>query len=357
MKADWIETTEHSITPEAVKGSATHILPSGTVVIASRVGLGKICRVTNDTAINQDLRGFTPKRKSQLDTQYLFWWFKSVADKIVAAGNGATVQGVTLPFLRSLEIPVPPLDEQQRIVAVLDKAFAGIATATANAQKKLSNAWELFESYLESVMLEAQNGSDIRCLREVCTFENGDRGENYPGRESFVQHGVPVINAGHLDSAGIDAAAMNFITREHFHTLKSGKVRLGDILFCLRGSLGKFAVNDIYDEAAIASSLVIIRPNETIKTKFLSAYLRSRMCNSMISKYRNGTAQPNLGGKSLELFLIPVPSPEIQETLVRRIEGVSTMVSNLTNNISRELSALTELKQSLLQKAFAGELT
>ena len=154
MKTDWIETTEHSITPAAVKSSATHILPAGTVVIASRVGLGKVCRVANDTAINQDLRGFIPKAKAQLDNQYLFWWFKSVADQIVAAGNGATVQGVTLPFLRSLAIPLPPLDEQRRIVAVLDKAFAGIATATANAQKNLTNAHDLFDSLTEAAFAD-----------------------------------------------------------------------------------------------------------------------------------------------------------------------------------------------------------
>ena len=135
MKSDWIESTEFSITPAAVKGSATHILPAGTVVVASRVGLGKVCRAKHETAINQDLRGFTPKSVKQLDPQYLFLWFKSVAGQIVAAGTGATVQGVTLPFLRALQIPLPPLEEQRRIVAVLDEAFAAIATATANAEK------------------------------------------------------------------------------------------------------------------------------------------------------------------------------------------------------------------------------
>lgn len=186
MKSDWIESTEHSITTEAVKKSATHVLPSGTVVVASRVGLGKVCRIRVDTAINQDLRGFIPKPKVRLDIQYLFWWFKSVANEIIAGGNGATVQGVTLPFLRSLKIPFPPLDEQLRIVTVLNKAFAAIAIATANAQKNQSNARALFESYLQSIFAERGEGWIEEPINKNVRFVDY-RGKTPPKRDTGIR--------------------------------------------------------------------------------------------------------------------------------------------------------------------------
>ena len=140
MKGDFITETEHKITEEAIKNSSTNIIPKGNVVIATRVGLGKICVIENDTAINQDLRGIVPKKKSQIEVGFLFQWFKSISHLIVEEGTGATVQGVKLPFIKDLEIPLPPLPEQQRIVSILDEAFAAIAKAKANAEQNLKNA-------------------------------------------------------------------------------------------------------------------------------------------------------------------------------------------------------------------------
>jgi type I restriction enzyme S subunit len=115
MRQDVMTETEFRITKDAVKSSATNIIPSGNVVIATRVGLGKVCLIGQDTAINQDLRGIVPRSDKALVVRYLYWWLKSIADVIVAEGTGATVQGVKLPFVKSLQIPVPPLTEQQRM--------------------------------------------------------------------------------------------------------------------------------------------------------------------------------------------------------------------------------------------------
>src|SRR5699024_4516601 len=119
--------------------SSTNIIPTDNVVIATRVGLGKVCLLAQDTAINQDLRGIIPKINN-IDVQFLLRWFQSIAHKIEAEGTGATVKGVKLPFIKSLPLPLPPLDEQQKIVAILDEAFAGIDTAIANTEKNLANA-------------------------------------------------------------------------------------------------------------------------------------------------------------------------------------------------------------------------
>lgn len=97
-------------------------------------------------------------------------------------------------------------------------------------------------------------------LKDVCFFENGDRSSNYPTPDSFVESGIPFINAGHIDEGIINQKDMNFITYKAFKKLGGGKVKPNDILFCLRGSLGKFGIiPDDFGLGAIASSLVIIR--------------------------------------------------------------------------------------------------
>ena len=104
MKGDFIKDTEHKITEDAIINSSANIIPKGNVIIATRVGLGKICLIENDTAINQDLRGIIPKKKSTISVGYLFQWLRSIAHLIVEEGTGATVQGVKLPFIKNLEL-------------------------------------------------------------------------------------------------------------------------------------------------------------------------------------------------------------------------------------------------------------
>ena len=159
MRTDIITSTEHSITKEAVKASATNIIPAGNVVIATRVGLGKVCLLGQDTAVNQDLRGIVPKSSKVIDVNFLFAWFKSISEQIIAEGTGATVQGVKLPFIKGLAVPFPEMEEQRRIVTLLDEAFADIATAKANAEKNLQNARELFTRISGSVLAQYEKTS------------------------------------------------------------------------------------------------------------------------------------------------------------------------------------------------------
>jgi type I restriction enzyme S subunit len=146
-------------------------------------------------------------------------------------------------------------------------------------------------------------------LGEVCQLINGDRGKNYPSKDALYSEGIPFINAGNLqEDLSIQCSGVNYITQDRFNLLSNGKVNHGDILFCLRGSLGKFAIvgKDI-SQGAIASSLVIIRPKAQLHSSFLKNYLRSTLCRDEIAKFENGAAQPNLSAKDLKKFEIPLP--------------------------------------------------
>jgi len=148
MKEEVIKNTEHKITKDAVKNSSTNIIPKGNVVIATRVGLGKVCLVENDTAINQDLKGIIPINSKILSVDFLFRWLKSISHEIIKEGTGATVQGVKLPFIKSLRIPLPSLSEQQAIVSKLNALSAETKKLEAIYRQKLADLDELKKSVL-----------------------------------------------------------------------------------------------------------------------------------------------------------------------------------------------------------------
>lgn len=149
MKNNLITETEFKITDEAVKNSSTNIIPKGNVVIATRVGLGKVCILKNDMAINQDLKGIIPKDSKIISTTYLFHWLKSISDVIKTNGTGATVQGVKLPFVKNIEIPIPTLEEQRRIEDNINALSAETKKLEAIYNKKLADLEELKKSILQ----------------------------------------------------------------------------------------------------------------------------------------------------------------------------------------------------------------
>ena len=190
-------------------------------------------------------------------------------------------------------------------------------------------------------------------LSQLATFENGDRSKNYPSRDQFVEDGIAFINAGHLFDGKIDYSSMNFINQAAYENLRSGKVKEGDILFCLRGSLGKFAVVERGQTGAIASSLIIVRPLISDLCEYLSVYFSSSLARAQILKFDNGTAQPNLAGSDLALFKIPLPPLGEQQYIVAKLKELLSLCDQLKINIVSSKGLQREIADTFVRQALA----
>lgn len=195
------------------------------------------------------------------------------------------------------------------------------------------------------------------CTKEISQLINGDRGKNYPSRKYYISKGIPFLSAGNIDNGRILVNDLNYISQERYDLLNSGKLIEGDILYCLRGTLGKSAIFTGLKNGAIASSLVIIRIIHPIKKKFIHYYLDSPEGKKLIKHFDNGTAQPNLSAKSVSSYPIPLaPLPE-QRAIVAKIELLFSELDNGIANLNAAKDKLEIFRQAVLQKAFQGELT
>ncbi|HBX66197.1 MAG TPA: restriction endonuclease subunit S, partial [Balneolaceae bacterium] len=181
-------------------------------------------------------------------------------------------------------------------------------------------------------------------LGSICEFENGDRGKNYPSRSDQVEEGVPFINAGCLKDWGIDSDELNFITEERYNLLSSGKLKQNDILFCLRGSLGKFAINSDGLKGAIASSLVLLRPKKDLNVHYLKNYLKSEQFRRLIERADDSSSQPNLSATRVKKFPIPLPSLSEQKAIVAKLDRAQRLI-----DIDKEMLAKYD---DLIQSVF-----
>jgi type I restriction enzyme, S subunit len=337
MQGDIIKITECTITEEAVKKSSTNIIPKGNVVIATRVGLGKVCLIEKDTAINQDLRGIIPKNNQQLSIRYLFQWLKSISNIIVEEGTGATVQGVKLPFIKGLQIPLPPLSEQQRIVTILDEAFAAITKAKDSAEQNLQNAKELFESYLQSIF---NTGNwEIKSVNEVCNeiFAGGDAPKDDFSLNKTEKYQIPIY-ANAVKERGLYGFT-NF-----------ARVTTPSITIAARGS-GTGHTEIRHENFVPIVRLIVLIPNlSLINLDFLKRSIDN------LTILRSGSAIPQLTVPMIKEYKLPLPSLTEQEEIILQVNALQVETQKLEGIYQQKIAALEELKKTILEKAFKGEL-
>jgi type I restriction enzyme S subunit len=190
-------------------------------------------------------------------------------------------------------------------------------------------------------------------LGEVCEFINGDRGKNYPSAKDFAIEGIPFVNAGHISNHTIDFSNMNYITEDKYNKLGSGKLKENDIIYCLRGSLGKHALVSI-NTGAIASSLVIFRANtEIISNKYLSYCMDSKLFYEQQLKANNGSSQPNLSATSVKQFEIPLPPLETQKQIAKKLDTASELLAMR----KKQLAQMDNLIKSIFYDMFGDPVT
>ena len=199
-------------------------------------------------------------------------------------------------------------------------------------------------------------------LSSVVTLINGDRGKNYPSKDKLFSKGdIPFVNAGNINNNSIVQDNLLYLSQSQYDALGSGKLQHGDIVYCIRGSLGK---NGLFTmpKGAIASSLIILRiiGDKSLNTDYFLSYLNSELCKNEILKFDNGTAQPNLSGQNLSKFLIPIPPFEEQLRIISMIKKALVLVNKYTtryqmlNTLNRTFPE--KLRKSILQYAMQGKL-
>lgn len=194
-------------------------------------------------------------------------------------------------------------------------------------------------------------------LKASINLYNGDRGTNYPSKKDYQFSGVPFINAGAIVDGGLNEAEFNYISEEKYDALRAGKIQQGDILYCLRGSLGKTAIVHQKFKGAISSSLCILRANQSL----LKEYLYYLLCSNVIGHQQvlaeNGSAQPNLSAASVMDYMIPLSPLAEQHRIVDRIESLFAKLDEAKQKAQDALDSFKTRKAAILHKAFTGELT
>ena len=313
------------------------------ILMSVRAPVGPINIATQRICIGRGLAAIRASNK--VNNDYLFYFLLKHESEIV--GNvGAVFNSINKNQIGNIPIPIPPIQEQKQIVAILDKAFTVIDQAKANIEKNIVNAKELFQSKLNAIFSQKGEGWEEKTLGEDCIISMGQS----PKGTSYNSEGVgtPLINGPvEFGREPFSKTIMSKWTTEPTKICEEG-----DLILCVRGSTtGR--INIAGFEACIGRGVASIQYKKN--QEWINFFIRCNQKN--IYNLGTGSTFPNVSGKILsELKFSEPKSIEYQNGLIHTMKELEFGINRISLDYNKKLKDLEELKKSILQKAFSGEL-
>ncbi|MBR9781406.1 MAG: restriction endonuclease subunit S [Rhodospirillales bacterium] len=352
-----IEETSRLKGADAPSRARRHIKKGDILFATIRPTLQRIAVVPDDLDGQVCSTGYIVLRpKLSLDNKFLFYFLftEGFSSEMEARQKGASYPAVNDSDVKEQLISLPPLPEQKRIVAILDEAFEGIDAAIVNTQANLAAARELFESYLERAFAENQQGTTT-LDNLAASITDGDHAA--PPKSEV---GLPFITISNIDKTThqIDFNGSFKVPKTYVENLKENrKPRFGDVLYTVTGSFGIPVHVDFDEPFCFQRHIGLIRPNPNVDSRWMYFLLRTPAIFRQASQLATGTAQKTVSLRALRSFEVPVMDKATQAIVVSRVDRVLSYNFRLETGYQQKLNALHELKQSILAKAFRGELT
>jgi len=336
------------------------VLDNDDILISLTGDVGRVGQIKNEllpAVLNQRVGRVKGINQNLIDRDFLFRFLdsKGFEDLVIESAQGVAQKNTSTRKIKDIYLPIPPLPEQKRIVAKLDQAFEAIDKAKANVERNLQNAKDLFQSQLNENFSQKRDGWENVKLSELATDITD--GDHMPPPKT--KEGVPFITISNINKENhqIDFTNTFTVSDEYYQKLKEKrKPQKGDVLYTVTGSFGIPVVIEHDFKFCFQRHIGLIRPKKDLNSEWLYYWILSPQAILQANDTATGTAQRTVSLTALRNFTIPrIPLKE-QQIIVQELNTLSTEVRKLEYNYLQNIFDLDELKKSILQKAFNGEL-
>ncbi|BEJ91755.1 restriction endonuclease subunit S [Campylobacter jejuni] len=346
IKENFISTTEEFITEDGLKNSSAKLFKKGTLLYSIFATLGEVAILDIDATTNQAIAGINIK-ENNINSLYLMYFLKSIKDKICSKGRGVAQNNLNLTILKQIQIPLPPLKEQERIVGILDESFAKIDESIKILEQNLLNLDELMQSALQKAFNPLKDNAkenyklpqswEWKSLEEISEniSAGGDKPKNCTESKT-AKNQIPVYANG-VNNNGLVG-----------YTDKATIIK-PSLTISARGTIGFVCIRK--EPYFPIVRLIYLIPCENI----LCLHYLYFCLNFFIAK-GEGSSIPQLTIPKFKSLQIPLPPLKEQEQIAEHLDFVFEKAKALKELYTKELKDYEELKQSLLDKAFKGEL-
>jgi len=340
-----------------VMGFATDFICEKGTTIVGRKGTIDNPLYINEKFWNVDT-AFGLHAKEGLNKRFLFYFCRSFDFKSMDRGSGRP--SLVKSDLLKILMPIPPLPEQKAIVNILDEAFAKIDQAKANIEKNIENAKELFQSKLNEIFSQQGEGWEEKNIEEITTVING---YSFKSKDFSPTNKIKSIKITNVGIKTFVEDTSNNLPSDFLKMYQKVQVQEGDIVLALTrtiisGGLKVAKVPASYNNSLLNQRVAAIVPNNgKVDRNYLYHYFSSDIVYRYVLDNVNELMQPNLSIKDLKNLSVPITNLGLQRKLSFRIDNLSNNLIKMKEMYIAKIESLEELKKSLLQKAFSGELT
>ena len=320
-------------------------------IIKDGAGIGRVAKYPAKSSVVATMQYLIPKKS--FDIGFIEYFLNGI--NFEKHRSGSTIPHVYFKDYKSEAFPLIPLPEQKRIVEILDKAFVAIDKAKQNAEQNRENAKEMFQSKLQRIFDYGNKKWNETFLSNI-TVSITD-GDHMPPPKT--ETGIPFITISNINKEQntIDFSKTFKVPREYFKKIaEKRKPRKNDVLYTVTGSYGIPVLIELNLEFCFQRHIGLIRPKKSINSKWLFYWVLSPQAKKQADETSTGTAQKTVSLNALRNFLIPNMPIGEQKKIVQELDNLSSETKKLETIYQQKLDNLKELKKSIMQKAFRGEL-
>ena len=344
---------EKRVGPDAMTRLSSYVLKAGDIVVGRRGEIGR-CAVVGESEAGWvcGTGCFFIRPKPLLDSTFMAHLLRSprYREVLEGASTGATMKNMSNATLARLQISVPTATEQRRIVAILDEAFESIATAKANTEKNLQNARELFYRQRYSIFADKCSRWRRTRLGDTTTVQSG--GTPLVSTKAFWGGDIAWYSSGELKDLHTSEPE-RYITDAGLAGSNAKLFPNGSLLIGMYDTAAlKMSLLD--REAAFNQAIAGVMPNSVIEPEFVLHAINVE--KDAILSLRRGVRQKNLSLSKIKDIAIPLANIGEQREVARQVEDARHLTDRVESIYALKLSALDELKKSLLHQAFSGAL-
>jgi len=361
-----ITDTEEKISEEAIKNSSAKIFPKGTLLIALYgATIGKLAFLGIEAATNQAVCGIY--KNENIDSNYLYYYLFSKKPSLVKQGIGGAQPNISQGILKNLELPIPPLQEQQAIVSKIEELLSDLE----NGKQQLLLAQQQLKIYKQSLLKwafegkltnkDVEDGELPKGWKVVTVDEIGKvkGGKRLPKGDTYSEEPTkyPYLRVTDFENQTINQSKLKFLTASTQTQIKNYIISTNDVFISIAGTIGVTGtIPENLDGANLTENAAKITDLKNIDNRYLSKFLSSMVGQSQIKEYTKTTTQPKLSLFRIEKIELPLPPLSEQHLIVDELESKLTVCDKIEETISQSLLQAESLRQSILKKAFEGKL-
>lgn len=363
IKEFYVEETAETITDEGLKNSSTRIFPKGTILFTIFATIGKVGVLKIDAATNQAIAGITPVKL--VNSKFITYSLIELSNEILGLGKGVAQKNINQTILKNTKFPLPPLAEQTRIVAKLDRLFGQLDTVKASMEK----IPVLLKNFRQQVLTQAVTGKlteewrsgkglqDWEKIKIGILFDVKTGATPKRGNTKYYENGtIPWLKSGQVRNEFIHTAE-EFITEAAITETNAKLFPIDTLLVAMYGE-GKTRGQVGWMKIEAASNQAIAALVNTEMSNVTRTYIY-HFCLSQYNEIRaqaEGGNQPNLNLSKIKNWEVNLPPEKEQKVIVNRIEILFSKADAIAVRYQLLKEKIDQLPQALLHKAFKGEL-